>query len=374
MLGQHLGSEAELGRLLGPLRRAGASLTTGTSAYGPLQVRWANGRTDPAHAFSAKSHYVPHGLPGTHARALLAEFARRPRRPRQREPPARRLRRRLNRPRAGDTAFVHRDARYSIQYLAYHSDGGAASRAWLRRMHRIVAPHASGAYQNYLDPELRGWRRAYYGRNLERLEAGASATTRTAASASRARSNLAQGLPPVARSQLPRPSRAEGPAVRLPAAPLRRRGCDRLAGLALRRDPHDVPGEAHFSSAQITPAEMSSSHGFIPCRNEVGNAWWLLCHDSPNDSGESHSRLRDSSPVSKRRRPKKWHSELIEYVTWWSRNTRTRPPHSIAVSPVMTEPPISTPSGNGIASPSVTHQTKVRSTKLTVGSAIRSGA
>ena len=38
-------------------------------------------------------------------------------------------------------------------------------------MHRIVAPRAVGAYQNYLDPELGGWRRAYYGRNLERLEA-----------------------------------------------------------------------------------------------------------------------------------------------------------------------------------------------------------
>ena len=77
----------------------------------------------------------------------------------------------LNRPRARATAFVHRDARYSIQYLAYHSGGGAPSRAWLRRMHRIVAPHAEGAYQNYMDPELGGWRRAYYGRNLDRLEA-----------------------------------------------------------------------------------------------------------------------------------------------------------------------------------------------------------
>jgi FAD/FMN-containing dehydrogenase len=37
-------------------------------------------------------------------------------------------------------------------------------------MHAIVAPHASGAYQNYIDPDLRGWRRQYYGRNLARLE------------------------------------------------------------------------------------------------------------------------------------------------------------------------------------------------------------
>ena len=41
---------------------------------------------------------------------------------------------------------------------------------------------------------------------------------------------------------------------------------------------------------------------------------------------------------------------------------------------VMTEPPSSQPMGNGIISPSVTHQMKVWSTKLTVGSAIRSGA
>ena len=93
----------------------------------------------------------------------------------------------LNRPRARATAFVHRDERYSIQYLAYHDDAGAASRAWLRRMHAIVAPHASGAYQNYIDPDLRGWRRQYYGRNLgaARGRSGPT-TTRTAASAPRA--------------------------------------------------------------------------------------------------------------------------------------------------------------------------------------------
>jgi FAD/FMN-containing dehydrogenase len=171
VLGQHLGSEAELGRLLGPLRRAGASLTTGSSAYGPLQVRWANGRTTPRTTFSAKSHYLGHALPAGARAALLAEFANRPAGLDDGSLLLDAYGGALNRPRARATAFVHRDERYSIQYLAYHSDGGAASRAWLRRMHRVVAPHASGAYQNYLDPELGGWRRAYYGRNLERLEA-----------------------------------------------------------------------------------------------------------------------------------------------------------------------------------------------------------
>jgi FAD/FMN-containing dehydrogenase len=37
-------------------------------------------------------------------------------------------------------------------------------------MHAVVAPHADGAYQNYIDPDLRRWRSAYYGQNLARLE------------------------------------------------------------------------------------------------------------------------------------------------------------------------------------------------------------
>jgi FAD/FMN-containing dehydrogenase len=171
VLGQHLGSQRELDRLLAPLRRAGASLTTGVSAYGPLQVRWANGRTSPRTTFSAKSHYVRHRLPALARDALVAELHRGTAGLDTGMLLLDAYGGALNRPHAGATAFAHRDEAYSIQYLAYHSGDGAASRAWLRRMHRIVAPHASGAYQNYMDPDLPGWRRAYYGRNLARLEA-----------------------------------------------------------------------------------------------------------------------------------------------------------------------------------------------------------
>ena len=161
VLGQYLGPEAQLDANLGALRRAGASLTTGTSAYGPLQVRWANGRTSPRSSFSAKSHYVTRALPARTRDALVAELARG-----SCSLLIDAYGGALNRPRARDTAFVHRDARYSIQYLTYAGDD-----AGLRRLHRIVAPYAEGAYQNYMDPELNGWRRAYYGRNLPRLEA-----------------------------------------------------------------------------------------------------------------------------------------------------------------------------------------------------------
>ena len=66
-----------------------------------------------------------------------------------------------------------------------------------------------------------------------------------------------------------------------------------------------------FSSAQITQAEGSNCQRREPWRAEVGNAWWLLCHASPNVKNDSHARLRDSSPVVEAGAPKKWQSELM---------------------------------------------------------------
>ncbi|MEU7395819.1 FAD-binding oxidoreductase [Streptomyces albogriseolus] len=71
------------------------------------------------------------------------------------------------------TAFVHRRSRVLAQYLAsWHPDStdGTAVRAWLTATHQALRPHASGAaYQNYTDPGLAGWRRAYYGDAAPRL-------------------------------------------------------------------------------------------------------------------------------------------------------------------------------------------------------------
>jgi hypothetical protein len=61
---------------------------------------------------------------------------------------------------------------FSLQYLAYFNGGaaGRASRRWINGAWRALRPHASGeAYQNYIDPQLQGWQRAYYGTNLGRL-------------------------------------------------------------------------------------------------------------------------------------------------------------------------------------------------------------
>jgi hypothetical protein len=74
-----------------------------------------------------------------------------------------------------DTAFVHRGALFSSQFLAYwpqKADGAATARcrSWIRDFHAAMLPDSSGgAYVNYIDPALRDWQRAYYGSNYDRL-------------------------------------------------------------------------------------------------------------------------------------------------------------------------------------------------------------
>jgi FAD/FMN-containing dehydrogenase len=182
-LGQYFGELPALRRLLGPLTRvAGASLSSGSSSYFSLVLRWAgclDGGLAACHrstrsSFVARSDYFD-GQLGPRGRAIMIDAVAR----RQRNPSlgsgallldayggA------LNRPAADATAFVHRDMLFSLQYLAYFQGGaaGRASRRWINGVWRALRPHASGeAYQNYIDPQLENWQRAYYGTNLARL-------------------------------------------------------------------------------------------------------------------------------------------------------------------------------------------------------------
>ncbi|MFG2472776.1 FAD-binding oxidoreductase [Streptomyces canus] len=64
------------------------------------------------------------------------------------------------------TAFVHRRSRMLAQYIASWKAGttGTTARSWLTGAHDAMKPYASGAaYQNYTDPTLKDWRKAYYG-------------------------------------------------------------------------------------------------------------------------------------------------------------------------------------------------------------------
>ncbi|MHB1873602.1 MAG: FAD-binding oxidoreductase [Streptosporangiaceae bacterium] len=90
----------------------------------------------------------------------------------------------MNRVSPDATAFVHRGAlflaQYSIWWTPQRSPGdpaGAATsgvrrlRAWLDGFYAAMRPYASGeAYQNYADPGLADWERAYYGANYPRLQ------------------------------------------------------------------------------------------------------------------------------------------------------------------------------------------------------------
>lgn len=82
----------------------------------------------------------------------------------------------INRVAPTETAFVHRSAIASAQYIAMlPANVGTASvrsaEAWLDGWYESLRPYASGqAYQNYIDPRLPDWLHAYYGENLGRLQ------------------------------------------------------------------------------------------------------------------------------------------------------------------------------------------------------------
>ncbi len=79
----------------------------------------------------------------------------------------------INRVAADATAFVHRNALCSAQYLAHWSQpsGEQAALTWLRGFYAAMRPYVSGfAYQNYIDPGLATWKHAYYSTNYARLQ------------------------------------------------------------------------------------------------------------------------------------------------------------------------------------------------------------
>jgi FAD/FMN-containing dehydrogenase len=185
VFGQYLGSETTMRHALSPLLALpGARLTTGSSSYLDAQLRWAGclgkstaqchlvGETPQGtlgrSAFAAKSDYLNTPLSQAGRSALLAAVdkgigtilldsyggA-------------------INRRAPSSTAFVHRNALGSAQYLAYWSSsaGETAALRWLRESHAAMRPHVSGfAYQNYIDHDLAGWAHAYYGANYPRLQ------------------------------------------------------------------------------------------------------------------------------------------------------------------------------------------------------------
>lgn len=75
-----------------------------------------------------------------------------------------------------DTAFPHRAALCSVQYIASWAAGSSVSTVdtnltWLRDFHARMRPYVTGgAYLNYADAELPAYQQAYWGANYQRLQ------------------------------------------------------------------------------------------------------------------------------------------------------------------------------------------------------------
>jgi FAD/FMN-containing dehydrogenase len=171
--GQFFGSEADLRELLRPLLAAGTpTLSVRTRSYAEAMRYWGGGTG--RSTFAAKSDYALRPLSRAGIDTLVRWIAARAA---DSAPGGGTILLdsyggAINRVAKSATAFVHRDALFSAQYLATWPAGAAAANLrWLRGFHAAMRPYFSGfAYQNYIDPELPGWERAYYGSSYSRLQ------------------------------------------------------------------------------------------------------------------------------------------------------------------------------------------------------------
>ena len=185
--GQFFGTAPELQALLAPFFAAGTTpdtLEVRTLPYLDAMLLWA-GCSDALHCrlgdgvgrstFAAKSDYVSGQLSPMGIEALVRAVEARAATPAGGSVLLDAYGGAINRVPKAATAFVHRDASFSCQYIAGWSpasgDAGAQpAMSWLRSTYAAMRPYASGlAYQNYIDRELPHWGLAYYGSNYARL-------------------------------------------------------------------------------------------------------------------------------------------------------------------------------------------------------------
>jgi FAD/FMN-containing dehydrogenase len=180
--GQYVGTTQSLRSLLGPLVGVGSPTLVRVTERSYINAvhYWAGcgsaskcrleplGQLSRA-TFAAKSDYVRHPFPPAALRTIVRAI--------EQGPGGNSLLLdsyggALNRIPKAATAFVHRDALCSLQYLAYWGAAAQAAPnlAWLRSFSAAMRPHVSGeSYVNYIDPDLAGRPQAYYGQNLRRL-------------------------------------------------------------------------------------------------------------------------------------------------------------------------------------------------------------
>ncbi len=185
--GQLFGSADRLRALVNPLANAGTPtrFTVTSRSYLDAQEMWAG-----CSGTIAECHLPPQGQLGRSTFKGKSSFANKPLSLKAINAMIRQIESRIitgsgsgvilldsyggaiNRVKKDATAFVHRDALFSMQYLAYWDPSAAAepNLRWLRGFYSAMRPYVSPfAYQNYIDPDLGNWERAYYGTNFDRL-------------------------------------------------------------------------------------------------------------------------------------------------------------------------------------------------------------
>ena len=178
--GQFFGSEAELRSLIAPLVAAGTPfrVTVGTLPYIDAIMHWGNCHPlERCHVvghrrFKGKSDYLDRPLSDAAIATLLSGL--------ETSQASTSLGSAalifdayggaINRVHSAETAFVHRRELFSIQYLSSWLGDGREDLSWVRKLYASMRPYVSGfAYQNYIDPDVKSWKHAYYGSNLRRL-------------------------------------------------------------------------------------------------------------------------------------------------------------------------------------------------------------
>ncbi|MDG4764146.1 FAD-dependent oxidoreductase [Solwaraspora sp. WMMD406] len=182
-LGQFYGYADELATILAPALAVGTPAERRANRDSIRQVTPAEAAillsaTTPAQQFAVKSAVLRAPLDEDRLRALVAGLRQWPgsRNPDGAGVTLFCMGGRINEVPPGATAFVHRDALFIMAAEASWADDDppateVASVAWLTALYdELLAGQPSvGAYQNFPDPDLADWRRAYYGDNYQRL-------------------------------------------------------------------------------------------------------------------------------------------------------------------------------------------------------------
>jgi FAD/FMN-containing dehydrogenase len=175
--GQFFGTRAEALSLIAPLTQA-VPPTKVAAVERPfiVAVKYFAAGEPPRRAYVAKSNYGRSPLPAAGLDALVGAVEAAARDPRLAGTGVLLFAHggAINRVARDATAFVHRDALFSIRYTAFWNPtapgDAVANLAWVRQTHAAMRPYVTGgAVANYVDPDLRDFGAAYYGSHLKRL-------------------------------------------------------------------------------------------------------------------------------------------------------------------------------------------------------------